>query len=192
MCLLPSQSQVKTRSTAPFVERTFPPPRPLGSICVCMRESLCTCVQGVDDIWWAGPPWRFTSDLVAPRTVPTTVCPVGRAITPSKPCCSIWRSTSLLPVLRTIPAWTASRSSTWSKLWGSTGWHTGGLSHAQWRTVLPHSVCLNVATIILGRNMASTQEETNAFKTIQWAWLLAGFIWSLAQWTTGHFFWSLK
>ena len=63
----------KTRSTAPFVERTFPLPRPLGGICVCMRESQCTCAQGVDGIWRAGPLWRCTSDLVAPRTIPTTV-----------------------------------------------------------------------------------------------------------------------
>ena len=73
MCLLPFPRQRKPRSTAPFVERTFPPPRPLGSICVCMRGSQCTSVQGVDGIWRVLPPWRCTSSLVASRTVPTTV-----------------------------------------------------------------------------------------------------------------------
>ena len=46
---------------------------------------------------------------------------------------------------------------------------------------LPFSVCQNIITVTSGRNMASTQEEINAFKTIQQVWSLAGFVWSLAQ-----------
>ena len=71
MCLLPFPSRAGMRSTAPFVERTFPLPRPLGGIYVFMRGSQYTSVQGVDGIWQVGPPWKCTSGLVASRTVPT-------------------------------------------------------------------------------------------------------------------------
>ena len=84
---IPKPSKDKVHGT--FCRKDFPSAKALRWHLHMHAESLCTCVQGVDGIWRAGPLWRCTSNLVAPRTVPTTVCPVGRAITPSKPCCSI-------------------------------------------------------------------------------------------------------
>ena len=89
MCLLLSQSQVRTRSTAHFVGRIFPWPKLSGGTCTYMRESQYMCAPSVESIWQAGQPWRCTRISVASRTIPTTVQPVGRATIPSRPCCNI-------------------------------------------------------------------------------------------------------
>ena len=62
--------------------------------------------------------------------------------------------------------------------------HEGAQGNAQRAFSMPsepYSVCQSITIVTSGRNMALTQEEISAFKTIQQAWSLASFIWSLAQ-----------